>query len=337
MNPVRPDLAPLVGTERVACGLRLAVGVLLLAMTLQFEPAVSWLAVTAIVLAVGWSVLMFIALRSDLSAAHVTRLAGWSYWFDIGLALAVYLLFLGDPVATPVAGLPLLAYRVALRHGTAGVVGAAVAFVGLVGARVGYTRFTVGEVMVRPPMLLAWALVAVVVLMLAWEARARAALAATAREERAREAAPGREPAVGAAAAPAESGTPTAAAAPGAPEDPEPKVVPRAPDQAAAPAPVAASPVTGDERLDSLAACLALKLEEPAPPPLSQREIEVLVLLGQGLGYNAIASRLFISQSTVRNHVHNIRGKLDVADRDELMTLARAVAGRTAEPGVASG
>lgn len=327
MNPVRPDLAPLVGTERVACGLRLAVGVLLLAMTLQFEPAVSWLAVTAIVLAVGWSVLMFIALRSDLSADHVTRLAVWSYWFDIGLALAVYLLFLGDPVATPVAGLPLLAYRIALRHGTAGVVGAAVAFVTLVVARVGYTRFTVGEVMVRPPMLVAWALVAVVVLMLAWEARARAALAATTREERARGEAPGRQTAVGAAAAAAEPVTPGLQA------------VPEAPDQAAMSAPAAAAPasVTGDERLDSLAACLALKLEEPAPPPLSQREIEVLVLLGQGLGYNAIASRLFISQSTVRNHVHNIRGKLDVSARDELMTLARAVAERTAEPGVASG
>ena len=100
---------------------------------------------------------------------------------------------------------------------------------------------------------------------------------------------------------------------------------------------VVPAPVTGDERLDSLAACLALELEQPAPPPLSRREIEVLVLLGQGLGYNAIASRLFISQSTVRNHVHNIRGKLDVSDREELVTLARAVAARAVEPDAASG
>lgn len=310
MNPARPDLAPLVGTERVACGLRLAVGVLLLVMTLEFEPVASWIAVAAIVMAVGWSVLMFIALRSDLSQAHIARLAGWSYWFDIGLALTVYLVFLDDPVATPVAGLPLLAYRVALRHGTAGVVAAAVTFVGLVGARIAYTRFTVGEVMVRPPMLLAWALVAVVVLMLAWEARARAALAAGSGEEPPAPTAPspGEVPALQAVA-----------------EAPEPPVV------------VAPAPVTGDERLDSLAACLALKLEEPTPTPLSQREVEVLVLLGQGLGYNAIASRLFISQSTVRNHVHNIRGKLDVTDKDQLMTLARAVAERTSPPDAASG
>ncbi len=281
MNAVRSDLTPLAGTERVACGLRLAVGLLLLAMTVAFEPVLPWLAVAATVSAVGWSALMFVALRSGLPAEHISRLATWSHWFDIVLALTVYGLFLTDPVATPVAGLPLLAFRLALRHGTAGVVAGGLTFVALLGGRIAFTRVTAGELLVRPPMLLAWALVATVVLMLAAEARARASTtAATTR--------------------PAAAPTPTEA--PG--------------------------PVPERDRVASLAACLALKLEEPTPSPLSPREVEVLLLVGQGHSYAVIAGRLFISQSTVRNHMHNVRTKLDVHDRAELLEVARALAAR---------
>lgn len=279
MNAVRSDLAPLVGTERIACLLRLAVGLLLLAMTVAFEPVASWLAVATTVTAVGWSVLMFVALRSDLSAEHLSRLAAWSHWFDIVLALTVYGLFLTDPVATPVAGVPLLAFRLALRHGTAGVIAGGLAFAALVGGRIAFTRLTLGESLVRPPMLLAWALVATVVLMLAAEARARAATLAP--------------------------GEATAAVTP--------------PPTAVSPAP---------DRLESLVTCLALKLEAPTPAPLSQREVEVLLMLGQGHTYSVVASRLFISQSTVRNHVHNIRTKLDVHDRNDLLEVARSLAAR---------
>lgn len=279
MNAVRSDLAPLVGTERIACLLRLAVGLLLLAMTLAFEPVASWLAVATTVTAVGWSVLMFVALRSDLPAEHLSRLAAWSHWFDIVLALTVYGLFLTDPVATPVAGVPLLAFRLALRHGTAGVIAGGLAFAALVGGRIAFTRLTLGESLVRPPMLLAWALVATVVLMLAAEARARAATLAP--------------------------GEATAAVTP--------------PPTAVSPAP---------DRLESLVTCLALKLEAPTPAPLSQREVEVLLMLGQGHTYSVVASRLFISQSTVRNHVHNIRTKLDIHDRSDLLEVARSLAAR---------
>jgi DNA-binding CsgD family transcriptional regulator len=283
MNAVRSDLAPLVQTERIACLLRLAVGLLLLAMTVAFEPVASWLAVATTVTAVGWSVLMFVALRSDLSAEHLSRLAAWSHWFDIVLALTVYGLFLTDPVATPVAGVPLLAFRLALRHGTAGVVAGGLAFVALVGGRIAFTRLTLGESLVRPPMLLAWALVATVVLMLAAEARARAATLAHTEA--------------------------TAAVAP-----------------QGAPPPTAVSPAP--DRLESLVTCLALKLEAPTPAPLSQREVEVLLMLGQGHTYSVVASRLFISQSTVRNHVHNIRTKLDIHDRSDLLEVAKSLAAR---------
>ena len=59
-------------------------------------------------------------------------------------------------------------------------------------------------------------------------------------------------------------------------------------------------------------------------PDLTDREVEVLHLLADGLGNRAIASRLFLSDKTVRNHVSNILAKLQVEDRQEAADLARA-------------
>jgi DNA-binding NarL/FixJ family response regulator len=58
-------------------------------------------------------------------------------------------------------------------------------------------------------------------------------------------------------------------------------------------------------------------------PNLSQREREVLDLIAQGIGNAAIAERLCLSPKTVRNHISNIFGKLQVADRAEAIFRAR--------------
>jgi DNA-binding NarL/FixJ family response regulator len=50
---------------------------------------------------------------------------------------------------------------------------------------------------------------------------------------------------------------------------------------------------------------------------LSNRENEILELLAKGLLYKEIASRLFISQETVRKHVYHIYEKLHVNNRVE--------------------
>lgn len=54
---------------------------------------------------------------------------------------------------------------------------------------------------------------------------------------------------------------------------------------------------------------------------LSPREIEVLGLLASGLGNKEIASRLKISEHTVKFHVASIMGKLGAASRTEAVTL----------------
>ncbi len=55
---------------------------------------------------------------------------------------------------------------------------------------------------------------------------------------------------------------------------------------------------------------------------LSQREREIVALVAQGFKNKEIAERMFISDQTVKNHLHNIFDKLGVSDRLELALYA---------------
>ena len=66
----------------------------------------------------------------------------------------------------------------------------------------------------------------------------------------------------------------------------------------------------------------------PPPPrdrersPLSQREREIVSLVAQGFKNKEMAEKMFISEQTVKNHLHNIFDKLGVSDRLELALYA---------------
>lgn len=74
--------------------------------------------------------------------------------------------------------------------------------------------------------------------------------------------------------------------------------------------------------------------QAPAPPPmqppqrererspLSQREREIVALVAQGFKNKEMAEKMFISEQTVKNHLHNIFDKLGVSDRLELALYA---------------
>ena len=64
---------------------------------------------------------------------------------------------------------------------------------------------------------------------------------------------------------------------------------------------------------------------------LTEREIQVLVLLARGEGTNSIAKELTISKTTARNHIQNILPKLGVHTR--LEAVAHALRHRLVEPG----
>lgn len=57
--------------------------------------------------------------------------------------------------------------------------------------------------------------------------------------------------------------------------------------------------------------------------PLSERELEILRLIGKGASNREIAGVLFLAEGTVKNHVTNILGKLDVRDRTQAAIKAK--------------
>jgi LuxR family maltose regulon positive regulatory protein len=59
--------------------------------------------------------------------------------------------------------------------------------------------------------------------------------------------------------------------------------------------------------------------------PLTDRELEVLALIAQGLSNAQISERLFLALSTVKGHNRNIFGKLAVQRRTEAVARARAL------------
>lgn len=62
--------------------------------------------------------------------------------------------------------------------------------------------------------------------------------------------------------------------------------------------------------------------EKDASSNLTNREIEVLLLITDGMINKEIAKKLYISEKTVKNHISNIFKKLDVNDRTQAAIYA---------------
>ncbi|MFI6906155.1 response regulator [Nonomuraea sp. NPDC050394] len=65
----------------------------------------------------------------------------------------------------------------------------------------------------------------------------------------------------------------------------------------------------------SLVSRLMKQIRRPVPGPLSRRELEVLKLVADGASNREAASRLFISEASIKTHLVHIFNKLGVRDR----------------------
>lgn len=83
------------------------------------------------------------------------------------------------------------------------------------------------------------------------------------------------------------------------------------------------------EAAQRLMSAIAVKADSPSSPSrstdidaLTEREVEVLGLIAEGLNNRAIATRMVISEKTVKSHVSSILGKLQLEDRTQAAIYA---------------
>jgi DNA-binding NarL/FixJ family response regulator len=89
---------------------------------------------------------------------------------------------------------------------------------------------------------------------------------------------------------------------------------------------VATKVVAEFARLGSIqSSALDRKKENTLADPLSERELEILRLVADGLDNREIAQRLTLSLGTVKTHTHNIYSKLNAENRTQAIARARAV------------
>jgi DNA-binding NarL/FixJ family response regulator len=77
-----------------------------------------------------------------------------------------------------------------------------------------------------------------------------------------------------------------------------------------------------DSRSAALVRAIAAGATKPRSPALTNREQQVVELLAQGLTNGEIGSRMYLSQSTVKFHLHNVMDKLGVHRRTEVAYAA---------------
>ena len=83
-----------------------------------------------------------------------------------------------------------------------------------------------------------------------------------------------------------------------------------------------AMPIHEDVTAKVMPKLLERKKEQKIDIPLTERELDIIRLVGQGKTNKEIARELYLSVGTVKNHISQILHKLDLRDRTQLAIFA---------------
>lgn len=290
--------------EKMIWWLRFVFIAVVTAMTILFRPASFTAAIVVIMALLGLN-LFLVTVLAWLGTARSARLLGMAALVtDAIAALAVFWLFHGDAAAMPIALFPFLAFQLAVRMGPVAAVAGLALFAAALAGRMLEQAFLLPGGMVRPPLVILWSAATIVLTALGHQLRAAEAARLSALREQRQLAE--RFRAVFAQAL-SHCGV--------TPEQTTYGDVIRAVEQM----------VSGKEGAAvELAARITEFLSDDARNcGLTRREREILALLAKGYSYNRIAAALFVTPSTVRNHIHNIKTKLELRSREEVIEFAR--------------
>ncbi|MBS3940176.1 MAG: helix-turn-helix transcriptional regulator [Actinobacteria bacterium] len=298
-----PTSGSLLRVERQLVVVRGVLAVLVVAMGLVYDPVARPVVLLAGAGLAGLAVAVArrLAVRPP-APGQLARFGSAVLVADASLVAVAYGLLVWDARAMPVALVLLLVYSIALRMRGPGVTLAALVLALALGGRVAMQAWVLRDGVVRPELMVLWASLGVLVVAFSrefWAQEYRRAAAWTARR---------------------------------AVADDLSAIVVRTLDR------VGLSPETAthaevmeavrgivsgaDPDRDELIERLAGILSAPHRG-LTPRELEILSHLGRGHPDARIAAALFISPSTVRNHVKSLRDKLGLISREELRYYAR--------------
>ncbi|TNC25814.1 helix-turn-helix transcriptional regulator [Amycolatopsis alkalitolerans] len=292
------------GMERMLCWLRYAVAALAVATAAILGAGRLSGTVELALAAVALNGYVHFALRRPRSAAELRSLGRRVLVADTVLTVADYAAFVGDAQAIPAAFVPLLVVELAARFRRPGMVAGLILFVLAIGVRLVHQVWLIPDGAVRLPLLLVWIMLAAFLLALCRELTVRERLLRAAETERERIAATFRG-VVGEVLS--RCGVPPEAASSTDVLDAVRRICEERSNE-----------------YESLAAGIADQLVPAAREfGLTRREREIIGLLAMGYSYERIARALFVSGSTVRNHVHHVRRKLGLSSREEVVAFAR--------------
>lgn len=291
--------------------MRFLVPILMVVMVFLYDPMTKAGVVALAVGVIGYNVVTLVVLGAgNLERAALERLGLTMTGLDIVVASLTFVLFVGDPESIPVAVFPFVAFELGTRYDNRGMIFGIGLFTVVIAARMASQVFVFGNPL-RPGNVVFFLVVITLLLSVSRDLRVAETERLAAVRERERIARDFRN---AVAHVMKQVGI----------DDREmtyQNVVEALRRMCATDGPGREGDDAGVELGKRLTELIAARPEDIYG--LTPRELEILRLMASDATYQQIASRLFVSPSTVRNHASSIMRKLGVGSRHQAVDFAR--------------